>query len=247
MRGQRGRVALSPGEDAAGRVVGERHPGRPGPCSTPSNSLAIRMPRSGSCQVHRQVAELRRASRPAGAWSRCRWCRPRSSVRPAGGRTARARRRAPQTVTLVDGLNGVAGVNTIESPRICQLPATSGVTRGQRRPAVERRGERHRDRQAAVGAPGLPGAGVTDMTRNGPGRVTAPLLTGALGGVLRRCERVHADARGQRDRRAVTATITRVLGWLGARPRRTRLPSPRPACRVVLLAEEAPRAPAISH
>jgi hypothetical protein len=91
------------------------------------------------------------------------------------------------TVTLirVNGLNGMFGVNTAASPDRCQLPPTLGVTLGIGDPAAS--GAENVTRIGSLpSACLLPGAGVTDITRNGPPRVTAPLLTGALGGVLPR-------------------------------------------------------------
>ena len=73
---------------------------------------------------------------------------------------------------LVDGPNAVFGVNTIESPMICQFPGTLGVSVG-----IGDRPLGGAEKVTRTGrlpfASALPDAGVTDITRNGPGRVTA--------------------------------------------------------------------------
>ena len=132
-------------------------------------------------------------------------------VSPAAERTP-LRPPGTVTVTLVDGRNAVRGVNTIESPMICQVPGTLGVRVGF--------GDR-----AAGGAENvtwtgrlplaslLPGAGLTDLTRNGPGRVTPP--DGDFPPLL---VSRYTPPPASSATTAVTAAITRVLD-------RPRLPS----------------------
>src|SRR5260221_10252184 len=86
------------------------------------------------------------------------------------------------TVTRVDGLNGTAGVNISVSPVACQLPGTLGLMAGRGDPA-DTGAEKVTWTGSLPSAWGAPGAGVMEITRNGPGRVT-PGLIGALGGML---------------------------------------------------------------
>src|SRR5258708_14965533 len=79
------------------------------------------------------------------------------------------------TVTRVDGLNGTAGVNISVSPVACQLPGTLGLMAGRGDPA-DTGAEKVTWTGSLPSACWAPGAGVMEITRNGPGRVTPGLI-----------------------------------------------------------------------
>ena len=110
------------------------------------------------------------------------------------------------TVILVDGLNAVRGVNTIESPMICQVPGTLGVRVG-----IGDRAAGGAEKATWTGrlpfAPVLPDTGVTDITRNGPGRTTPALGDGLPPPLASRYTPPPASSAAI----AVTAAISRVF------------------------------------
>src|ERR1700730_12876544 len=145
------------------------------------------------------------------------------------------------TVIRVDGLNGTVGVNISVSPADCQVPRTPGVTLGSGDPAatgaekVTRTGSRPSARRA-------PGAGVMDITRNGPGRVT-PGLIRALGAVLPPCVSAYTPDPAISATVAAPIAITRVRGW-----RATPVPNLAPVAATCLLSSPplTPCSPSLS-
>lgn len=111
------------------------------------------------------------------------------------------------TVTRVDGLNGTAGVNISVSPVACQLPGTLGLMAGRGDPA-DTGAEKVTWTGSLPSACRAPGAGVIEITRNGPGRVT-PGLIGALGGADQAGSSARADRGGPTGKPSPTSNGSR--------------------------------------
>src|ERR1700733_2013811 len=116
------------------------------------------------------------------------------------------------------------GVNTAESPNTRQLPATSGVSTGIGVPA-----ESGAENVTVIGwlpsACWLPAAGDTDITRNGPPRVTPPMIGALAGGGPPPVVSMYIPMPASRATTAVTAITMRDRGWPATRKLATPEPS----------------------
>jgi hypothetical protein len=131
-------------------------------------------------------------------------------------------------VTWVEGLNGTVGVNVSVSPTACQVPGTLGLRAGCGNSAATG-AEKVTWIGSLPSACRSPGAGVTDITRNGPGRVT-PGLFGALGGGPSFRVSRYVPAPASSATIAAPIAITRVRGW-----RATPVPTLAPVAATCLL------------